>query len=172
MTEIEIWTIGHSTLPIEDFINILKSFDIKLLADVRSYPGSGKYPHFNKEALEKTLSKNHIQYVHMPLLGGRRKTLKDSKNTQWRNLSFRGYADYMETKEFAEGIDELLQKAKEKKTAIMCAEGYWRKCHRLMIADHLKSTGVKVFHITGIDKYQEHSFSEPFKLNLQQQQIR
>jgi uncharacterized protein (DUF488 family) len=159
-----IWTLGHSTRSIEEFIEILKSFDIETLADVRSLPGSNRFPHFNKEELKKSLEANTINYIHILLLGGRRKTNKDSKNTAWLNKSFRGYADYMETQEFKEGIDELLNITSKSKTAIMCAEAYWRKCHRSMISDYLKSLGLNVFHISGIGKGEEHKFTEPSKI--------
>src|ERR1017187_1842027 len=102
-----IWTIGHSTRPIEEFVAKLQSFQIELVADIRSYPGSRKFPQFNKESLEITLPTNHIQYIHLKDLGGRRKVNPDSKNTSWRHIAFRGYADYMETNAFKEGIKEL-----------------------------------------------------------------
>ncbi len=159
-----IWTIGHSTRSIEEFIEILKSFDITTLADVRSLPGSKRFPHFNKEELKISLELNAINYIHILSLGGRRKTNKGSKNISWRNKSFRGYADYMETQEFKKGIDEVLEIALKSKTAIMCAEAYWRKCHRSMISDYLKSLGINVFHISGIRKGEEHKFTEPSKI--------
>src|ERR1019366_6436181 len=102
-----IWTIGHSTRPIEEFVAKLQSFKIELVADIRSYPGSRKFPQFNKEALEISLPENGIQYMHLKDLGGRRKSNPDSKNTAWRSLAFRGYADYMETAGFKEAIKFL-----------------------------------------------------------------
>ena len=117
-----IWTIGHSTRSLEELIELLKSFDIELLADIRSFPGSRRYPHFNKEALQKSLPQEKIEYIHLPELGGRRKTNPDSKNTVWRNAAFRGYADYMETDEFKNGITGLEKLALEKRTAYMCSE--------------------------------------------------
>src|SRR5882762_8332453 len=95
-----IWTIGHSTHPLEEFIAMLQSFGIELVADIRSFPGSNRYPHFNKEALEVSLPAAGIQYLHLKDLGGRRKAQPDSKNTAWRHAAFRGYADYMETAPF------------------------------------------------------------------------
>src|SRR5205809_1245370 len=104
----QIWTIGHSTRSIDDFISLLDQKRIKLLADVRTLPGSKRYPQFNKEALAESLSARGIRYEHFPELGGRRKTKRDSRNTAWRNASFRGYADYMETDQFQKGVERLL----------------------------------------------------------------
>ena len=103
-----IWTIGHSTRAIDDFISLLKENEINLLADVRAWPGSKRYPHFNKDALAKSLNAHGIRYEHFPELGGKRKSKPDSRNTAWRNASFRGYADYMETEQFQKGIERLL----------------------------------------------------------------
>src|SRR5262245_26453250 len=144
--QVSIWTIGHSTLSVEEFLGVLSSFQIELLVDVRSFPGSRRYPHFNKENLGVSLSAAGIDYAHMPELGGRRKNRPDSQNIAWRNDSFRGYADYMETQAFAEGIDRLLDLARARRTVIMCAEAVWWRCHRSLIADHLKATGVTVTH--------------------------
>src|SRR5438552_15093567 len=153
---IKIWTIGHSTRGIEEFLEILKSFDVKTLADVRSLTGSRRFPHFNGEALNKSLKENNINYIHMPVLGGRRKAKENSENNAWRNKSFRGYADYMETEKFKKGIEKLIQIAEKSRTDIMCAEAYWQKCHRSMISDYLKSLGINVFHINGVAKGEEH----------------
>ena len=101
-----VWTIGHSTRTLEKLIEMLHSFKIEMVADIRSYPGSRRYPQFNKESLEVSLPENNIQYVHLKKLGGRRKVNPDSKNTAWRHVAFRGYADYMETEDFEEGIQE------------------------------------------------------------------
>src|SRR5213592_498529 len=121
-----IWTIGHSTRVIDEFISLLKENLIKLLVDVRAWPGSKRYPQFNKEALPESLSAHGMRYEHFPELGGRRRPRSDSKNTAWRNASFRGYADYMETEEFRKGIERLLDLANEVgDTAIMCAEAVW-----------------------------------------------
>lgn len=160
----EIWTIGHSTHSIEVFTEILKSFNIELLADVRSLPGSKRYPQFNKEALEQSLKENKIYYVHIPELGGRRKAKKDSNNTAWRSKAFQGYADYMETDEFKKGIIKLSEIANKKRTACMCAEAVWWSCHRSLISDYLKANGVTVNHIMGVNKCQEHPFTSPAKV--------
>src|SRR4051812_36703922 len=120
----QIWTIGHSTRKIDIFISLLRENDIKLVADVRMYPGSKRYPQFNRENLARSLGEAGIRYEHFPELGGRRKAKPDSQNTAWRNEMFRGYADYMETREFANGVKRLVEFAREVvPTAIMCAEG-------------------------------------------------
>jgi uncharacterized protein (DUF488 family) len=156
-----IWTIGHSTRSLEEFIDILHSFDIELLADIRSFPGSRRYPHFNKEAMQRSLPLEKIEYRHFPNLGGRRKTNPDSKNIAWRNLAFRGYADYMETDEFKNAIIELEEFAAIKRTAYMCSEAVWWRCHRSMISDYLKVSGWKVLHIMGLEKSVEHPYTSP-----------
>jgi uncharacterized protein (DUF488 family) len=157
--QISLWTIGHSTLSIEDFIGKLKSFEIQVLADVRSYPGSRRYPHFNREQLSASLTDAHIRYEHFPELGGRRRARPDSLNMTWRNESFRGYADYMETNEFRSGIDRLLNVAMRQRTAIMCSEAVWWRCHRSLISDYLKVKGIEVNHIMSIGKAEPHPFT-------------
>jgi|SRR5215471_952008 len=157
--QISLWTIGHSTLSIEDFIAGLKSFEIAVLVDVRSFPGSRRYPHFNREKLSGSLLRAGIRYEHFPELGGRRRPRPDSLNMTWRNESFRGYADYMETREFREGIERVLAIAAEQRVAIMCSEAVWWRCHRSMISDYLKVKGVKVTHIMGTGKSEPHPFT-------------
>src|SRR5665811_639570 len=159
-----IYTIGHSTRTGEEFILILNSFKIELLADIRSYPGSKRYPHFNKENLQQTLLAHKIIYQHFPELGGRRKTLKDSKNTAWRNDAFRGYADYMETEDFKEGISRLEDFASQYKTAYMCSEAVWWRCHRSLVSDYLKWKGWQVMHIMSKNKSEEHPYTSPAKI--------
>jgi uncharacterized protein (DUF488 family) len=155
-----IWTIGHSTRMIDEFISLLKNNEIKLLADVRAWPGSKRYPQFNKEALAESLSAHGTRYEHFPELGGKRKSKPDSRNTAWRNASFRGYADYMETEEFQKGIERLRDVATETGvTAVMCAEAVWWRCHRSLIADHLKSRGMEVMHILGTNKGEPHPYT-------------
>ena len=156
---ISIWTIGHSTLSIGEFLSVLTSFQIELLVDVRSFPASRRYPHFNKEELRTSLTAVGIDYVHMPELGGRRKTRLDSKNVVWRNQSFRGYADYMETQAFREGAAQLLERARDRRTVIMCAEAVWWRCHRSLIADYLKADDVTVIHILSEGKSEEHPYT-------------
>lgn len=159
-----IWTIGHSTRAIEEFVAMLHSFKIKMVADIRSFPVSRKFPQFNKEALAITLPENNIQYTHLIKLGGRRKVKPDSKNTSWRNAAFRGYADYMETDAFKEGIKELEKIALEHRTAIMCSEAVWWRCHRSMVADYVKVKGWKVIHIMGTGKGDEHPYTAPARV--------
>ena len=127
-----IFSIGHSTHPADSFINLLKAFSISILADVRNFPGSKRYPHFNKENLQPLLLEHHIRYIHFKELGGRRKPVADSGNTRWRNAAFRGYADYMETAAFRQAIADLEQLAKNHRVAFMCAEAVWWSCHRAL----------------------------------------
>ena len=148
----KIWTIGHSTRTINEFISLLQANQIRLLVDVRSLPGSKRHPQFNKETLTDSVGKTGIRYEHFPGLGGRRKAKPESKNTAWRNASFRGYADYMETEEFRKGVERLLDLAADAgPTAIMCAEAVWWCCHRSLISDYLKARGIEVIHILEVN---------------------
>ncbi len=142
-----IWTIGHSTRSIEEFLSLLTGSRIEMVADVRSFPGSRRYPQYGKEALAATLAAHRIGYRWLPALGGRRKTTPDSPNKAWRNASFRGYADHMSTQEFELGLGELLELSNGSRTAIMCSEAVWWRCHRSMIADALRVRGIEVAHI-------------------------
>ena len=159
-----LWTIGHSTRSIEEFLELLGSYRIQVLADVRQFPGSRRLPHFNREPLSEALHRVGIDYVHFPELGGRRRPRPDSPNVAWRNEAFRGYADYMMSAPFHTGIDRLLKIADEKCTAIMCAEVLWWRCHRALIADYLKAAGHEVIHILGPGKTEEHPFTSAAKL--------
>ncbi|MGZ4982750.1 MAG: DUF488 domain-containing protein [Chthoniobacterales bacterium] len=155
-----IWTIGHSTRSADEFIAALTAHGIKLVADVRILPGSKRYPHFNAEQLKHSLGEHGIAYEHFRELGGRRKPRPDSKNTAWRVDAFRGYADYMETSEFADGVRRLLEMSDEiGPTAIMCAEAVWWRCHRGLISDYLKARGVEVIHIIDAKKSEPHPFT-------------
>jgi len=164
MKDKSIWTIGHSTRTFEEFIALLHAFKIELIADVRNYPGSRKYPQYNKDALEVALPQNNIQYLHLKNLGGRRKPDRDSKNIGWRHVAFRGYADYMETAAFKEGIEELQKVAAKQRTAYMCSEAVWWRCHRAMISDYLKLHGWNVMHIMNIGKAEEHPYTSPARI--------
>lgn len=155
-----IWTIGHSSQDLDDFLNALISFKIELLVDVRRYPGSGKFPHFNKDSLAKSLNGKNILYKHFENLGGRRKVQEDSKNDAWRLDSFRGYADYMETDEFKSDIDKLENLASKYRTAYMCSEVLWWRCHRSLISDLLKVKGWEVLHIMNEKNTQEHPYTQ------------
>ena len=159
----EIWTIGHSTRSIDDFLSILKSFQIEVLIDIRTFPGSRRYPHFNKELLSTTLQQNGIEYIHMLALGGRRKPLVDSANVSWRHPSFRGYADHMQTQEFVEAINDVQKLASQKRVVYMCSEAMWWKCHRSLVSDYLKVKGWNVQHITDAGKSSEHPYTSPAK---------
>jgi uncharacterized protein (DUF488 family) len=160
-----IWTIGHSTRTIDEFISLLTENGVKLLADVRAWPGSKRYPQFNKDALAEPLSAHGIHYEHFPELGGKRKSKPDSRNAAWRNASFRGYADYMETEQFQKAIERLLDvAAKAGPTAIMCAEAVWWRCHRSLIADYLKARGVEVQHILGANKVEPHPYTSAARI--------
>jgi uncharacterized protein (DUF488 family) len=162
---VRIWTIGHSTRPIDELISLLKANEVKLLADVRAWPGSKRYPQFNKEALAESLTAHGISYEHFPELGGKRKSKPDSQNTAWRNALFRGYADYMETEQFQKGIERLLDVVREVgPTAIMCAEAVWWRCHRSLISDCLKARGVEVLNILSANKVEPHPYTSAARI--------
>lgn len=160
----EIWTIGHSNISFQDFLELLKEFRIEILADVRSYPGSRKFPWFNREYLAENIPQEGIEYILIKNLGGRRKANPNSHNTAWKNIQFRGYADYMETPDFMEGINELTSYAFRKRTSYMCSEVLWWRCHRSMISDYLKLKGWKVTHIMGKNKTEEHPYTKQAKI--------
>lgn len=140
---------------------MLHAHDIELLVDIRSFPGSRRYPHFNKESLAASLAKQGIAYKHMVALGGRRKPLQDSMNTAWRHTAFRGYADYMQTQQFQNEMMALEDLALEARTAYMCSEAPWWKCHRALVSDYLKVRGWQVWHIMGHVRATEHPFTSP-----------
>ncbi|MCM3870045.1 MAG: DUF488 domain-containing protein [Pyrinomonadaceae bacterium] len=164
MSEVEsswptIWTIGHSTRTGSDLIQILKVHEIGILIDVRSFPGSRRYPQFNRLELSESLADEGIIYNHLPTLGGRRQPSPDSKNTAWRNSSFRAYADHMETVEFKQGIEKLCGLASKAGAAVMCAEALWWRCHRSLIADYLKALGAAVIHVRDEKHAEEHPYT-------------
>jgi uncharacterized protein (DUF488 family) len=132
-----IFTIGHSTRTLTDFIKILQTYNITEVVDIRTIPKSRHNPQFNEEHLKKILGHHHISYIHLADLGGLRHTRADSINTGWHNASFRGYADYMQTKEFEKGIEELCALAEKKTVVIMCAESVPWRCHRSLVGDAL-----------------------------------
>ena len=151
-----VYTIGHSTRAIEQFIDLLKANGVTLLADVRTMPRSRHNPQFNRDTLPQALAAAGIGYRHLAGLGGLRHARADSPNMGWRNTSFRGFADYMQTEEFAAGLDELWGLAKEWQVAIMCAEAVPWRCHRSLIADALFARGLSVEHIIGAGHTQVH----------------
>jgi uncharacterized protein (DUF488 family) len=156
ITEPLILTIGHSTRSIDEFIGLLQAHDIGHLVDVRTIPRSRHNPQFNRETLPESLRGAGIECSHAPELGGLRKSRPDSVNIGWRNLSFRGYADYMQTREFADGLKNLVNLARHGITVIMCAEAVPWRCHRSLIADALTVAGHSVEHIMSVDKTQTH----------------
>lgn len=160
----EIYTIGHSTRSLEEFLGLLHSFRIEHLVDVRRYPGSRRSPHFKKENLMDSMPAKNIAYRHMEDLGGRRKTSKESANTGWRLLSFRGYADFMETETFESAAEELQEIARHSRVAYMCSEAVWWSCHRALISDYLKVRGWTVNHIMGLNKITEHPYTKPAEI--------
>src|SRR6185369_5326096 len=161
---ITVWTVGHSTRSAEEFGKILLAHEIKVLVDVRSFPGSRRLPQFNKAELAESLREVGIEYRHEPRLGGRRKPQADSHNTAWKNASFRAYADHMESETFRHGVEELLEVAANERTAVMCAEAVWWRCHRSLIADYLKAEGHTVIHIIDQKKTEEHPFTSAARL--------
>lgn len=160
-----IWTIGHSTRTLAEFIAALRAQGIEAVADVRKLPGSRRFPHFDQEALSHELTQAGIEYHHFAALGGRRKPSPASLNTAWRHPAFRAYADYMETPAFAEAIAALTAVGRERRTAIMCAEAVWWRCHRGLIADYLKVRGWRVLHILEPGKVQEHPFTSAARIS-------
>jgi uncharacterized protein (DUF488 family) len=161
-TKRTIWTIGHSTLDFNVFLEILRSFQIDTLADVRHYPGSRKFPQYNSSTLKQLLAEAEIEYISLTDLGGRRKPKPDSTNVIWRNDAFRGYADYMETDAFTAGIHKLTEKANLSRTAYMCSEAVWWRCHRALISDFLKCEGWQVMHIMKKGLATEHPYTTAY----------
>lgn len=160
----DIWTIGHSSRPIDVFLDLLAGSGIEQVADVRRYAGSRAHPHFNPAALEESLARQSIRYTPFPELGGRRKPKPDSAHTVWRHTAFRGFADYMDTPEFERGLARLMQLAEMAPTAVMCSEAVWWRCHRSMIADALKARGWRVRHIMDRGQEAEHPFTSPARI--------
>jgi uncharacterized protein (DUF488 family) len=144
-----IWTVGHSTRTLEEFLDLLAGHGIGAIADVRRFPGSRRYPWFASEALAESLPAAGIEYAWIPQLGGRRSVRPGSTNTGWRSASFQGYADHLASDEFAQGLAIALALAARRRTALMCAEAVWWRCHRGLISDVLKVDGFEVLHIIG-----------------------
>lgn len=160
-----ILTIGHSTRPIEVFIKILQSYNVTRVVDIRTIPRSRHNPQFNKEALTISLKGYNIGYTHMAGLGGLRHAKKDSPNTGWRNASFRGFADYMQTAEFETGLAELTSISQKERVVIMCAEAVPWRCHRSLIADALLVRGINVEHIISLESCRVHTLTPWAKVN-------
>jgi uncharacterized protein (DUF488 family) len=159
-----VWTVGHSTRPLSDFLGVLAGYRIELVADVRRFPGSRSQPQYQQPALEPALQGAGIGYIWLPDLGGRRRPVSDTPNIAWRHSAFRGYADHMAGEEFAAGLLELLTLAWGLRTAIMCAEILWWRCHRRMIADVLVSLGAQVIHIRDGQLAETHRLRTPAHL--------
>jgi len=156
-----LYTVGHSTRPPDEFIAVLQAHSILTLVDIRSFPMSRRLPHFNREALEKTLPSAEIRYVWLKELGGRRKKIRDdSPNVALRNDSFRNYADYMLTEDFHRGIAELVELAEHSRTAYMCAERVYFRCHRMLVSDWLVAHGHEVLHIDGTGPVKRHELMQ------------
>lgn len=147
MDPARLYTIGHSTRSLEQFLGLLAREGATHLVDVRAFPTSARYPHFSRPALERSIVDTGGRYSHLPSLGGRRRGRRDSHNTLWKNASFRAYADYMETREFQDALDDLIRLARLEPTAIMCAEAVPWRCHRSLISDAAVAQGVEVLHI-------------------------
>jgi uncharacterized protein (DUF488 family) len=159
-----IWTIGHSTRPIDAFLELLAHYRLEAVADVRRFPGSRRHPQYAETALSSVLTKHGIAYRWLPALGGRRRPLPDSPNIGWRNASFRGYADHIASTEFSQGMDELLEVSSRLRTTLMCAEAMWWRCHRALIADVLRVRGIEVVHIVDAKHTVVHPYTPPARI--------
>ena len=152
----EIWSVGHGARPVGEFLATLRAVDIQTLVDVRSQPGSRRHPQFGGQALAAALGEVGVAYEHVPELGGRRETRADSPHRALRVAAFRGYADHMSTAEFARGYEQLVSTARQSRTAFMCAETLWWRCHRRLIADRLTVDGWSVTHLFAPGKSEPH----------------
>lgn len=159
-----IWTLGHSTRTIDEFLALLGHYRIEAIADVRRFPGSRRLPQFGQQALASSLADAGIDYLLIRELGGRRRPSADSVNTAWRNTSFRGYADHTASEEFATGLERLQQLATARRTSMMCAEILWWRCHRSLISDVLMVSGTRVLHIQDENHIEEHPYTRPARL--------
>lgn len=161
---VDVWSVGHGARPLAELLEILRAADIKALADVRLQPGSRRHPHFGATSLDAALSELGIAYVHLPELGGRREPRVDSPHRALRVAAFRGYADHMETEEFARGYERLTSLAQQSRTAFMCAETLWWRCHRRLIADQLIADGWNVTHLLAPGKSEPHALWEAARM--------
>jgi uncharacterized protein (DUF488 family) len=156
-----IFTLGHSTLPIEAFVALLHAYGVERLVDIRTTPRSRHNPQFNDDALAESLKAQHLDYVHLRALGGLRHPRRDSLNTGWRSEGFRGFADYMQTEEFEEALAALTRMSRERRVAIMCAEAVPWRCHRSLVSDALSVRGIPVVEILSQSSYRMHELT-PF----------
>jgi len=159
-----IWTVGHSNRSLQAFIELLQRHGIEAIADVRRFPGSRRLPQFGSEALRGALGEQGIGYAWLEELGGRRRPREDSPNLAWRNSSFRGYADHLQSAEFDRGLKRLLEMAGRQRTALMCAEVLWWRCHRSLVSDVLQTRGFEVLHIQDEKPPAAHPFTAPARL--------
>jgi uncharacterized protein (DUF488 family) len=159
-----IWTVGHSTRTSDEFVAVLKANGIEAIADVRRFPGSRRLPHFGGPVLAERLAADDIDYAWLADLGGRRRGESGPEQAGWRNPSFRSYAAYTWTEEFAAGLDELLHLANGRRTALMCSELLWWRCHRALIADVLRFLGIAVVHIQTESKTTAHPYTSPARI--------
>ena len=159
-SELTVFTIGHSTRTLDEFIGLLKNYSVTLVLDVRTVPRSRHNPQFNKETLPVSLKTEGIKYIHMPEIGGLRRPKHDSINLAWKNMGFRGYADYMQTKEFTDGLLKIVALARENHLALMCAEALPWRCHRSLISDALVARHIKVQHIITATSIINHELNE------------
>lgn len=160
----QVWTVGHSNRTLDEFLELLQAHGIEAVADVRRFPGSRRHPHFGASALGQSLPEAGIDYHAFPDLGGRRSPRSDSHNTAWKNAGFRGYADYMETPAFHTAVTRLLSMAEVNRTALMCAEALWWRCHRGLISDHLQSTGHSIHHILTPSRAEAHPYTSAARI--------
>ena len=160
-----LWTIGHSIRPWEAFVAMLREAGIAQLVDVRPFARSRRHPQYGGEAMAQALPELDIAYVPMPELGGRRRPRPDSPNTAWRSESFRGYADYMATADYARARERLAQLAALRPTAMMCAEAVWWRCHRALVADDFKSRGWHVIHLSALGRSEEHPYTSAAQID-------
>lgn len=163
--QLTIFTIGHSTRTIDEFINLLKIYKISIIADVRTVPLSRHNPQFNKENLIEILKKQNLMYISMKVLGGLRRPIQDSNNLAWENKTFRGYADYMQTKDFTENLINLIALARERSLAVMCAEALPWRCHRNLLSDALLVRKIKVKHILSESSSIDHKLTSFAKVD-------
>lgn len=165
-----LYTIGHSTRSLKEFLDILSEYEIELLVDIRHFPGSRKFPHFGQKSLKAALKRRSIKYLHLESLGGRRRPQPDlAVNLGWRNTNFRGYADYMRTKEFREGLKTLMEKSKLQTTVIMCAEAVPWRCHRSLVGDALlvkKFEVDDIFSLTSVRPHKLTAFAQVLRGRL------
>lgn len=159
-----IWTIGHSNRPLQEFLGLLADYRLEALADVRSFPGSRRQPQYSQARLTTALAEHSVTYCWLPALGGRRRPRPDSPNIAWRNASFRGYADHIATREFSDGLEQLLEFSSRQRTTLMCAEAVWWRCHRALIADVLRARGIEVIHILDAKHSTVHPYTSPARI--------